>query len=143
MLYLAVEDRILELKALTHFLNVFFFMRAIPMISYWMSLAATSGLLSPLSFSLDEQSVNHQPAQNWWIHIGVTTLYQDASTHTAAANALHLQKFNSATKFCDIFLFNNNILAYERKLGKCSVCVCVGKCTLCVKKKKKKHLQVR
>ena len=91
-------------------------MTAIPMISYWMSLAATSGLLSLLSFSLEEQSVNHQPAQNWWIHIrSVTTLYQDASTHTAAANALHLQKcvldFNSIRKFCDIFLFNNNIWA--------------------------------
>ena len=60
MFYLAVEDRILELKAL--FFPFFFSMKAIPMISYWMSLAATSGLLSPLSFSLDEQSVNHQPA---------------------------------------------------------------------------------
>ena len=59
MFYLAVEDRILELKALFF---LFFSMKAIPMISYWMSLAATSGLLSPLSFSLDEQSVNHQPA---------------------------------------------------------------------------------
>lgn len=67
-------------------------------------------------------------SKRWWIHIGsVTTLYQEASsaqksTHTAAANILHIQKcvldFNGNRKKNHAIFFLDNI-----KTKQC-VCVC-------------------
>lgn len=42
-------------------LRIVFWALSTYIFPYWMLLAATSGLLSPLSFSLDDPSVNHQP----------------------------------------------------------------------------------